>query len=287
MKRHIFFSFVVLALLAVSGCNSSKSPSEPSPSDPNSVLYTAIGASDAIGIGASVQCLPLTACPQGTGYVQTLERRLRSDGKTVTLLNLGIPGAVLSPSIQQLGNSIGREVFGNFLEREVPFVQRDATLVTVFAGGNDANVVGAAIQAGLGGLNPNAYVQTQIDNFGRDLRSLMAGVKDRAPTARIVVLNLPNLAGLPYASGYTLAEKRFLQQIAVGFSGQANALSAQGALVIDIMCDAAFYQGSMYSGDGFHPNDAGYARLADLIYSAATTGAVTPPRSSCAQMTLF
>src|SRR5262245_19844174 len=135
MKRHI--SALVLALLAVSGCKSSKSPSEPSPSDPNTVLYTAVGASDALGIGASVSCLPLTACPQGTGYVQTLERRLRSDGRTVTLLNLGIPGAVLSPSIQQLGNSIGREVFGNFLEREVPFVQRDATLVTVFAGGND------------------------------------------------------------------------------------------------------------------------------------------------------
>jgi lysophospholipase L1-like esterase len=285
MRRHSFL--VVIALLAVSGCNSSKSPSEPTPSDPNAVLYTAVGASDAIGIGASVPCLPLTACPQGTGYVQTVERRLRSGGRTVTLLNLGIPGAVLSPSIQQIGNSIGRDIFGNFLEREVPFVQRDATLVTVFAGGNDANVIGAALQAGLGGLNPTAYVQTQIDNFGRDLRSLMAGVKDRAPTARIIVLNLPNLAGLPYASDNTLTEKRFLQQIAVGFSGQANALSAQGALVIDIMCDAAFYQSSMYSGDGFHPNDAGYARLADLIYSAATTGAVTPPRASCAQMNLF
>jgi len=284
MKRHI--PVVVLALFTAAGCNSSKGPNEPTPT-PNGILYTAIGASDAIAIGASVQCAPLTPCPQGTGYVQLLERRLGTGGKTVTLLNLGIPGTVLSPATQSLGNSIGREIFGNMLEREVPFVQRDATLVTVFAGGNDANTIGKALDAGLGGLNPAGYVQTQIDNFGRDMRSLMTGVKDRAPTARIVILNLPNLAGLPYASGYTLTQKRFLQQIAVGFSGQINTLTSQGALVIDIMCDSVFYQTNMYSGDGFHPNDAGYARLADLIFPAATTGSAAAPRASCAQMTLF
>jgi lysophospholipase L1-like esterase len=284
MKRHI--PVVVLALFTAAGCNSSKSPNEPTPT-PNTILYTAIGASDAIGIGSSVPCLPLSACPQGTGYVQTLGRRLNTGGKTVTLLNLGIPGAVLSPQVQSIGNSIGRDIFGNFLEREVPFVQRDATLVTVFAGGNDVNTIAAALEAGLGGLNPAGYMQTQIDNFGRDMRSLMTGVKDRAPTARIVILNLPNLAGLPYSSGYTLAQKKFLQQIAVGFSGQINALTSQGALVIDLMCDSVFYQTNVYSGDGFHPNDAGYARLADLILPAATTGTAAAPRASCAQMTLF
>ena len=284
MKRHI--PVVVLALFTAAGCDSSKSPTDPTP-NPNSILYTAIGASDAIAIGASVPCVPLTPCPQGTGYVQLLARRLGTGGNTVTLLNLGIPGTVLSPATQSLGNSIGREIFGNMLEREVPFVQRDATLVTVFAGGNDANIVGDALKAGLGGLNPTAYVQAQIDNFGRDMRSLMTGVKDRAPAARIVILNLPNLAGLPYASSYTPTEKRFLQQIAVGFSGQINALTSQGALVIDIMCDGAFYQAGMFSSDGFHPNDAGYARMADLIFPAATTGSAAAPRASCAQMTLF
>ena len=218
---HRKLSIVVLAL-AVSGCGSTKSPSEPT--NPNVVLYTAIGASDTTGFGSSVVCLPLVACSQGTGYVQTVERRLSTSGKTVTLLNLGIPGAVLSPQMQALGNSLGRSIVGNFLEREVPFTQRDATLVTVFAGGNDANTVGAALQAGMGGLDPIGYVLSQVDAFGRDLRSLIAGVKDRAPQARIVVLNLPNLAGLPYASGYSLTEKRFLQQIAVGFSAQINAL---------------------------------------------------------------
>jgi len=283
MKRLVW---LIVTLLAVSGCESARSPSEPTP-DPNTVLYTAIGASDAIGFGGSVPCLPLTACPQGTGYVQTIGRRLQGTGKTVTLLNLGIPGAVLSPEIQSIGNSIGRDIFGNFLEREMPFVQRNATLVTVFAGANDVNTIGGALEAGLGGVNPSAYVLTRTENFGRDLRALVAGIKDRAPQARIVVLNIPNMAGLPYAAGYSLTQKRWLQQIAVGFSAQANALTAQGALVIDLMCDAAFYSPGMYSGDGFHPNDAGYARLADLAYGAVDTGSAVPPRVSCGQMTLF
>lgn len=276
---------ILAALLVVSGCEAVNSPSDPP--DSNIVLYTAIGASDTSGFGSSVPCLPLTSCPDGTGYVQTIERRLRASGKNVTLLNLGIPGAVLAPEVQVIGNQLGRGIVGNFIEREIPFVQRNATLVSVFAGGNDVNTIGAAIAAGYGGVNPAGYVQTQTDNFGRDLRTLIAGIRDRAPEARIVFLNLPNMAGLPYAAGNTLNEKRWLQTIAVGFSAQINTLGSQGALVIDLMCDAAFYQGGMYSGDGFHPNDAGYARLADLIVAAANSGAVTPPRASCPQMTIF
>jgi lysophospholipase L1-like esterase len=277
--------FLIAAALAVSGCSSAKNPSEPT--SPNVVLYTALGASDTTGYGGSVVCLPLVSCSQGTGYVQTVERRFSSSGKTVTLLNLGIPGAVLGPQMQTLGNTLGRGIVGNFLEREVPFVQRNATHVTVFAGGNDANTVGAALQSGMGGLDPAGYVQTHVDGFARDLQTLVTGVKDRAPDARVVFLNLPNLAGLPYANGYSLSEKRWLQLISVGFSAKINALRSQGALVIDLMCDGAFYQPGMYSGDGFHPNDAGYARLADLVFAAASTGSVAPPRSSCPQMTLF
>jgi lysophospholipase L1-like esterase len=276
---------IVITALSVSSCTTSKGPTEPT--DPNVVLYTAIGASDTTGFGSSIPCLPLTSCPQGTGYVQTIERRLKSAGKTVTLLNIGIPGAVLGPEIQALGNSLGREILANILEREVPFVQRNATLVTVFAGGNDANTVGAALQDGRGGLDPAGYLQTQIGNFGRDLRTLVTGVRERAPDARVIILNLPNLAALPYSAGLTLNEKRWLQQISVGFSAQINALGSQGALVIDLMCDATFYGAGMYSGDGFHPNDAGYSRMADLILAANTAGAVTPPRASCAQMTIF
>jgi lysophospholipase L1-like esterase len=279
----------ILALgLAASACSDSDSPTQPTPpANTNETNYTAVGASDAIGFGGSIPCFPFADCPTGTGYVPVVGRRLSAAGRTVTLVNLGIPGAVLSPEVQVIGNNLGRGIQGNFLEREMPFVPRNSTLVTIFAGGNDANTIGEAVRAGQGGADPVAFVTTQTNNFGRDMRSLVTGIKGRAANARIIVLNLPNLAGLPYAANLSLTEKRALQTIAVGFSAQTNGLTQQNALVIDLMCDPRSYIAANYSTDGFHPNDAGYAYIADLVYAAASTGSVTPPRASCPQMALF
>lgn len=277
--------------LAVSACSMTNStPTAPGGGNPpaaNTVSYTAIGASDAIGYGSSALCVPFVECPDGKGYVQLLAKRLKTDGKNVTLLNLGLPGGVLGPEIQAIGNALGIGVLTNFLDNEVPFIASDATLVTVFAGSNDVNTVASALQAGYGGTDNAAYRQARRQGFGRDLRALMAGVKNRAPSARVVVLNLPNLAGLPYAAGYSLTQKRALQEIAVAFSAEVNALSSEGAIVVDVMCDAAFYQPGSYSSDGFHPNDAGYARMADVVYGPASTGQGTAPRASCSQMSMF
>jgi lysophospholipase L1-like esterase len=250
-----------------------KHPTEPSTPDSGSTTanYTAVGASDAIGYGSSNVCLPFAQCPNGLGYVQLIGKRLTAAGKTVTLVNLGLPGGVLSPGVQAIGNSLGRDILSNFLDSEVPFVPKNSTLVTVFAGGNDVNTIGAAVEAGLGGTDPLGYVTTQTQNFGRDLRAMVDGIKERAPDA----------------SGYSLDKRRWLQTIASGFSAQINALTSRGALVIDLMCDASFYNAGLYSSDGFHPNDAGYAHLADVVYPAASVGSSTAPRASCGQMTLY
>src|SRR5689334_11306019 len=109
---------VVAAVLAVAACHDNKeggpSPS-PGPVLGETVSYTAVGASDAIGIGSSVPCVPFTPCPDGRGYVPSVARELERQGRTVTLTNLGVPGAVLSPAIQALGNQYGRGIPGNFL----------------------------------------------------------------------------------------------------------------------------------------------------------------------------
>jgi lysophospholipase L1-like esterase len=283
------FLSAALLVLTTTACSAVDSPTEPTgpPPPANAVNYTALGASDAIGFGSSSACVPFTPCPDGRGYVQRLSSRLTDDGRSVTLLNLGLPGSVLGPEIQTIGNQLGRGVPSNFLDSQVPFVATGATLVTVFAGGNDVNTVGAALEAGYAGVDVLGYVLARTEAFGRDLRRMMDGINARAPRARVVVLNLPNLAGLPYATSYTLSEKKALQDIAVRFSAEVNKLTTEGALVVDVMCDAALYQASMYSSDGFHPNDAGYQRMADVVYPAASSGVAAPPPASCSFMKLY
>jgi lysophospholipase L1-like esterase len=284
MTRHVI---LLSALFSLASCNMLKdTPSDPTPLPTNIVNYTAVGASDAIGYGSSIVCVPFIACPGGTGYIQIIERRLLSSGKTVDLTNLGIPGAVISSHVQAVGRAYGRDVAFNFISSELPVVARDSTVVTIFAGANDANTIGGGVLAGLGGSNINAFILAETQSFARDLKTLVSGIRDRAPQTKIVFLNLPNLAGLPYTSGYTAEQKRVFQQIAVAFSNEINAMASIGASVVDLMCDSAFYSPGLLSSDGFHPNDAGYAHLADIVYPAVT-GTIGLPLGSCAQMTLY
>jgi lysophospholipase L1-like esterase len=234
--------------------------------------------------------LPFVACPDGLGYVQILRRELVATGRTVSHSNLSLPGAVLSRAIEDLARDIGRpisELAGNFVERQSQFVPVDTTHVTIFAGGNDANVIGQAARAGRGGSNSDAFVDAQVNQWGTDLADLVSRVRSRAPNARIVVLNMINLAGAPYLSGNTLSEKILMQRVAVGLSDRANALTAQGVLVVDLMCDARLYQSSSYASDGFHPGDVGYRVFAELTLPVLRDGANNAPNRNCSQRRLF
>jgi lysophospholipase L1-like esterase len=284
------FAGLLLAALLASACglfDKNDSPTSPSgPRDPNApVFYTALGASDAVGVGASVVCVPLTSCENGTGYVPLIARRLR-ETRQVTLVNIGIPGAVLSPAIHDIGRRFGRDIPANFVEREMPFVPSNSTLVTIFGGGNDVNALGDAIERGAAGNDVRGYIDTQVQAFGADFDRLVRGVRDRAPNATIIVLNLPNFALLPYASGYSATRRQAMQAISSGFSREANDQRGNGAIVVDLMCDPRTYEASHFSNDGFHPNDAGYAALADKVLGAFDGNRPTPP-SACAQMTVL
>lgn len=278
---------LVLALLA--GCKQSSDDGDggpgPSPSEPR---YAALGASDAVGIGGSVPCLPFTDCPGGTGYVPRVLRALREEAAATRLTNLGLPGAVLSREVQDIGNSVGIGINNNFLQHEGPFVPSDTTTVTIFAGGNDANTLATALDRGAaGGVAPNTYIDQQIAAFAQDYVELIGIVRGRAPAARIYVLNVPNFAGLPFAVGRPTRDRQWLQRLSVGFAVQgANALLAQNVTVVDLLCNPRTYQASTYSSDGFHPNDAGYAYIADEVIKAIEAGSAPPPAASCPQMTI-
>jgi lysophospholipase L1-like esterase len=260
-----------------------ETPAPPAPSA--TVHYAAIGASDANGVGSSVQCAPFTACENGTGYVPVLVRQLRTS-REVMATNFGIPTAVLSPAIETIAHQHNREVLGNFVDRQMPFVPRNSTLVTIFGGGNDVNVVGDAIEKGAAGGNIQGYIDTQARAFGNDFDRLVRGVRDRAPEAFIIVLNVPNLAVLPYAARYPTQHRQVLQAISVAFSREANRQAGPGVTVMDMMCDPAVYSQTNISRDGFHPNDAGYAHMASRL-AAIVNGAPSAAAGSCSYMSAF
>lgn len=272
----------LVGLVVLAGCDYFKTPTDPITPPGRPLGYTALGASDAIGYGSSSPCFPFSPCPDGTGYVQIVARRLKTTNPDMTFTNLGIPGAVLSPGVMAIGNGLGRGIPANFIDGQVPFVPRDATLVTVFADANGVNAIGAALRA-MAPAARAAFAQTQIQNFAQDFASFAAGINARAPNATTIVLNVPNLARLPYASGYTEEERRWLRDLSVGFTAAINAARSTKVVIVDLMCYAPVYQGSSYSDDGFHPNDAGYSALAERL-SAAIASPPGPPPTTCGFM---
>ena len=279
--------FAGLLVAACNQLNGSSSPTAPTgpPAAGSNIVYSAVGASDVIGFGSTTPCIPFDDC-NGTGYVWVAARQLRSQGFTVNVNSLGIPTAVISRTFQDLGAQNGRTIAGNLLEGEMPFVSRSANVVTIFIGANDVNTITAALGNGAGGSDPNGYIDQKVATFASDMTTLLNGIRARATSARIIVINLPNLAGLPYLASASIAQKQAAQRASVRMTTTViNTLA--GVTVIDLMCDSRFYQGSIYSSDGFHPDDAGYAILGAEVVSAVTSSSYPAPRASCSQMILY
>ena len=268
------------------GGGSPTAPSGP-PTAGSAVFYTAVGASDANGVGSSAECVFLTDCPNGMGYVPVTVRSLKAQGFAVTNLNLGIPTAVIGRDFQALGRQYGRDILTNFIDSEMAFVQINATVITIFAGVNEVTTITAALGGGAGGGDPNAFIDAQVNAFGADYATLLAGIRARAGSARIVILNVPNAAGLPFLAGVSLAQRQAAQRAAVGMSKTVvNPLVSSSVSVVDLMCDARSYVASNYSPDGLHPNDAGYAFIASEVVRAITTSSYPAPQNSCTGMTI-
>jgi hypothetical protein len=236
----------VAALSITTACNklglgdtsSPTAPSGPLPAG-STINYTAVGASDADGVGSSAECLPLTPCPTGMGYVPVTVRALTAMGFTVNNLNLGIATSVIGRDFAVLGATFNRIIIGNFIENEMPFVQTNATVVTIFAGINEINTITAALGGGAGGSDTNGYIDTQVKAFGVDYTTLIAGIRARAGSPRIVILNVPNAAGLPFLSGVSLAQRQAAQRAAVGMTKTVvNPLVSSTVTVVDLMCGA-------------------------------------------------
>jgi lysophospholipase L1-like esterase len=290
-QRSPILRIVVFGLgLAVASCSKFSNTDNPTaPSGPPAagakIVYTAVGASDAAGVGSSAVCIPFTDCPGGMGYVPVTVRTLTARSFSVTLRNLGIPTAVIGGDFAALGAQYGRIIAGNFIDNEMPFVLTDSTVTTVFAGVNDVITAVSALGQGAGGGNTQAFIDAQIRAFASDYSTLVAGIRAKAPGTRIIALNVPNVAALPYFANSALDQRQAQQRLSVGFTTTAvNVLTSQGVTVIDLMCDARSYLPSNYSSD-FHPNDAGYSYISSEVVNAITSS-YPAPKGSCPQMSV-
>lgn len=200
--------------------------------------------------------------------------------------NLAVPTSVIGRDVELLGRQYNRRILGNFIDREMPFVRQDATLITVFAGGNEVNTITAALGGGAGTGDPAGFIDRQVAAFGADYATLLDGMRARTSAARIVVLNVPNLAALPFLAAASPGQRQAAQRAAVGMTTTVvNRLTGRSVIVVDLMCDARSYQPTMYSADGFHPSDSGYAFIASEVVITATTAPYPQPRASCPEMT--
>jgi lysophospholipase L1-like esterase len=280
----------VLSLSSLVGCSSSSSTTI----NQTQLTYTAIGASDAVGVGAT-QCAtagspPMPSppsCPGGTGYVPVLAQLLTSRSVQVNLFDLGISGAVIGPDIEtDTAACFGAP--GNFITNELPVVNAQSGIVTVFAGGNDTNaIVACAVGIVMGGGDPTAFINAEIAKFGADYASLIAGIKAASPPGVVIIVaNLPNFALIPVGTTQPAGVKALLDEVSTTLDKTIINPSAGVTVsaVIDLLCDPRSYNVANFSADGFHPNAAGYQILAQSYhnqYIAVRLGAPVPPLATC------
>ena len=185
--------------------------------------YMAIGASDAIGVGAT----PLT-----NGYVFKIEDALDDRDTDVHLLDLGIPSANLNTiaDAAQLTLGLGAE----------------PDLATVWVGANDI----------IHGVDPAVFEQ-QLDHLLHDLNET---------NAFIAIADIPDLTQLP----------RFREDPSPNVtSGRIDAFNdaihnqaAEHEAVLVRLSDQQVEDRFVSDADGFHPNDLGHARIAELFLEA-------------------
>jgi lysophospholipase L1-like esterase len=223
--RRVAASGLAAALaMALCACTQLQSTTPPASGSQTLYDYTAIGASDAVGYGASVPCATAAVtigadvellpsppdCLGGTGYVPDVANMLAVGPNRVQLTDLGISGSVIGPDIRAVGNTYEPDVFGcassgenvcvpgDFLSDELPLVSGPVSVVTIFAGGNDTDAIfaGAAVIAG-GGGNPTGFITAEITAFGDDYLELVGAIQEHFPAARIYIANLPNFGLIP------------------------------------------------------------------------------------------
>lgn len=227
-RRFAAFGTAIAAAAGLSACSATGQLVSPDPNLSNARIfaYTAIAASDGVGVGSSAPCTTAPVvigsdtelmpspvdCPGGKSYVPVIAGLLTTGQNSVTLTDLGISSAVIGPTERTLGNTWEPFIFGctpsgvtacvpgDFITDELPLIPSQQNTVTIFAGGNDTNAIFAHVAVACSACTQQqiaAMITADLTNFGADYNTLLGAVHRAFPFARVYVANLPNFGLIP------------------------------------------------------------------------------------------
>ena len=136
---------------------------------------------------------------------------------------------------------------------------------------------GADIVAVVVGAN-DATHRTAPGRFRADLRAALNGIRESAPSARVVLAGIPTFRGvLPAVQPLIFLADQYARLLRpIGRSEAARLGIAYADLAAELP-DRLRGQSDIFAEDRFHPSAIGYAAWADIIADALMEGAATSP----------
>jgi lysophospholipase L1-like esterase len=238
-------AFLALLAFVAGACDVSRPEVLPPPADTGPApVYVSVGASETTGAGSDQ--------PLRDGWPRVLHRTAMPPGSIH--VNMGIPGATVAQAMA---------------EEVETTLQARPNLVTVWLNVNDLTR----------GVTAAEY-ERQLEQLVRALRG--------NGRIRVLVANTPPLDQLPaYQTGRLLTDlpdPEVVQRLVAQYNEAiARVVQRQGAHLVDIhalgmAARAAGTEASFISRDGFHPNTAGHAKVAEAFAEVLrATGPLTTP----------
>lgn len=225
---------------------------------PPAPVYLALGDSIAFGVGATE--------PAEGGYVALVYAALRESqryrGSGLELVNLSVPGATSADLVAPGGQM--EEALAE-IERRAGGVQ----VITIDIGGNDLLTLANRNSPCLSGTDTEECrraVQRVLGDLQANLTQLLLGLRQAAPEALIVVVDLYN----PYSG--TGDPREGIAELGVGqINGVIGAATDDPALNVRLASVFQLFtgRGTMWiAPDGIHPNDSGHAVIAEVVLAA-------------------
>ncbi|HEY7339933.1 MAG TPA: GDSL-type esterase/lipase family protein [Ktedonobacterales bacterium] len=244
MLRQAGVAALLLAVSVLAACGEAigarRATPAATPTATPSMVYVAMGASDAVGVGASD--------PNTTAYVPRLIARLPAHAFA---LNLGVSGYTVKQALAE----------------ELPqALAAHPTLVTVWLVGNDFRQCTplADYQRDLDSLLGQLQSQTRAQVFVANApdMSLLPAIRDGSPNLGACLRGL---------------QPALIRAVVAQWNTAIDAVVAKHhQVLVDLFHSDLAAHPEYIASDGFHPSDSGYRVLADLFWTQITAHHAVP-----------